>query len=135
MRALTLQAFRASLKDQLPPEGIDRNLEALWYDKHGDWNRAHEIVQETGGAVGDRIHAYLHRKEGDLGNAMYWYSRVGEDPPSGSLAHEWQRLVQNCWKSTGRIDEKSTSNNRHRLIGLLFGTTDTLSFKAVFSSF
>jgi hypothetical protein len=102
MRALTLQAFRASLKDQLPPEGIDRNLEALWYDKHGDWNRAHEIVQETGGAVGDRIHAYLHRKEGDLGNAMYWYSRVGEDPPSGSLAHEWQRLVQKLLEEHGK---------------------------------
>jgi hypothetical protein len=75
---------------------LTETLEALWYDKHGDWNRAHEIVQETGGAVGDRIHAYLHRKEGDLGNAMYWYSRVGEDPPLVVLpmnGSDWCKIV------------------------------------------
>ncbi len=77
-----------------PPKNISQNLLALWYDSKGDWRKAHEIVQETSGFEGDWIHAYLHRKEGDLGNANYWYSRVGKIRPNFSLQMEWEQIVE-----------------------------------------
>lgn len=89
---MTLEAFRATLSGTQPPE-IRAALRALWWDAKGDWNRAHEAAQEGGDKDGDRVHAYLHRKEGDLSNARYWYSRVGETMPAGSLDEEWTALV------------------------------------------
>ncbi len=71
-------------------------LQALWHDAAGDWARAHEICQTAGNREGDWVHAYLHRKEGDLANARYWYSRVGRaiPPPGTSLAEEWSVMVE-----------------------------------------
>jgi hypothetical protein len=39
------------------------------------------------------VHAYLHRKEGDDGNAGYWYRRGGKPPASGSLDAEWNAIA------------------------------------------
>ena len=90
---MTIQDFIQSTEENTPPSGISLNLQALWHDAKGDWDRAHEIVQETSGHDGDWIHAYLHRKEGDLGNASYWYSRVGKKRPNKSLDEEWEDLA------------------------------------------
>ena len=50
-------------------EAVDRALE-------GDWEAAHRIVQERDDdAVAAWIHAVVHRMEGDLPNATYWYRR------------------------------------------------------------
>lgn len=68
-------------------------LLALWWDAKGDWNRAHEIAQDVSGADGAWVHAYLHRKEGDLGNAAYWYRRAGRDVAVGDLRAEWEGIV------------------------------------------
>lgn len=88
------QQFIDSLKLPRPPKGISKSLLALWYDDSGAWDTAHDIVQETGGLEGDWIHAYLHRKEGDLANASYWYSRAGKQRPDISLEKEWETLVR-----------------------------------------
>ena len=85
--------FRKSLAARTPPAGASKLLQALWHDAKGDWQRAHEIVQAVKGATSARVHAYLHRKEGDLDNAAYWYDRAGTEPPRTSLAREWQVLV------------------------------------------
>lgn len=90
---MTIEDFLLSIKESKPPQDISLNLQALWYDARGEWERAHEIVQETGGLEGDWIHAYLHRKEGDLGNASYWYSRIGKTHPSKDLDEEWKDLA------------------------------------------
>jgi hypothetical protein len=87
------QHFKDSLNSPTPPVGISDNLLALWYDALGEWEKAHEIVQTTRGYEGDWIHAYLHRKEGDLSNASYWYSRAGKPRPDISLEQEWEALV------------------------------------------
>jgi hypothetical protein len=68
-------------------------LEALWYDADEDWDRAHRIVQEISSADAAWVHAYLHRKEGDIWNADYWYSRAGRRRPAVSLEDEWRSLV------------------------------------------
>ena len=68
-------------------------LLALWYDSKDDWKSAHDQVDHLSGKNAARIHAYLHRKEGDLWNAEYWYSKAGEKRPNLSLEEEWEELV------------------------------------------
>ena len=90
---MNLAAFRATLADAAPPPGISLALAALWWDAKGDWDRAHGCAQDQDDAAGAAVHAYLHRKEGDLGNAGYWYRRAGRPVASGALAPEWAALA------------------------------------------
>jgi hypothetical protein len=73
---MTLDEFRESLTANEPPAGLTPALMGLWWDSKGDWKRAHEAAQQDEGVEGSWVHAYLHRKEGDQGNAAYWYSRA-----------------------------------------------------------
>jgi hypothetical protein len=75
------------------PENVNSLVKALWLDARGDWESAHQIVQEDPSTGAARVHAYLHRKEGDSGNAGYWYARAGCSPHPGSLETEWAELV------------------------------------------
>jgi hypothetical protein len=44
----------------------------------GDWQGAHLIAQDhEDDEIANWIHAVVHRMEGDLSNARYWYKRVG----------------------------------------------------------
>jgi len=70
----------------------ERLLRALELDKAGDWDGAHDLAQTMKDPFGSWLHAYLHRKEGDLGNAAYWYSRAGQPVAEDSLEEEWERL-------------------------------------------
>ncbi|SEF45420.1 hypothetical protein [Algoriphagus boritolerans] len=74
-------------------EKFGPELLALWYDGKGDWKLAHDQVDHLSGKSAARVHAYLHRKEGDLWNADYWYSKAGEVRPLVSLKQEWEDLV------------------------------------------
>ena len=76
------------------PDGLLPLLAALWWAARGDWERAHRIAQSIGTAEGAWVQAYLHREEGDLGNADYWYRRAGRQRPSTSLKQEWAEIVQ-----------------------------------------
>ena len=86
--------FKATLSADAPPSALSELLRALWLDKKGDFAGAHGIAQDVSGPDGARVHAYLHRKEGDLSNARYWYRRAGCDVPTVSLDAEWQALVE-----------------------------------------
>ncbi len=88
-----LAAFRASLAGEAPPADLPAALAALWWDAKGDWHRAHSFAQEDEGKNGSAVHAYLHRKEGDLSNARYWYARAGRPVAGGTLEAEWEALV------------------------------------------
>jgi hypothetical protein len=87
--------FISSLKLNEPPQKITPVLKALWYDGKGDWEGSHNIAQEITDKNGSWIHAYLHRKEGDISNARYWYSMAGKSLPNQSLQAEWDDLVKN----------------------------------------
>ena len=89
---MTIEEFRATLADGTPPV-VTPLLRALWHDARGDWEKAHELAQEVDDASGAWVHAYLHRKEGDLGNAGYWYRRAGQPVATDSLDAEWARIV------------------------------------------
>jgi hypothetical protein len=75
-----------------PPEDLSVYLLALWYDAKGEWTKAHEIIQDEEDKAGSWIHAYLHRKEGDIGNADYWYRKAGKTRPDDSLEEEWKHI-------------------------------------------
>lgn len=90
---MNIEEFRQSLTDAQPPANLSRVLQALWHEAKGDWNRAHDLLQDEDSADGAWVHAYLHRVEGDAGNAAYWYRRAGKPVSNHSLADEWNSLV------------------------------------------
>ena len=85
--------FRASLSDTTPADGLKPPLVALWWAAKGDWDTAHKIVQDESDTRAAWVHAYLHRLEGDLSNAGYWYRRAGQPVAKDSLEAEWERIV------------------------------------------
>ncbi|MBI1343149.1 MAG: hypothetical protein GC171_09460 [Terrimonas sp.] len=87
-------SFKESLAADHPPPGISPYLAALWQDANGDWETAHHIIQDIDDSIAAEIHAYLHRKEGDLGNADYWYRKAGQKRPGVSLPEEWERIAK-----------------------------------------
>jgi hypothetical protein len=90
---MTLDEFRRTVGDDRPPAALAAALVALWHDAKGDWERAHETAQAIDDAAGSWVHAYLHRKEGDPGNAAYWYRRAGQRAATGALDAEWERIA------------------------------------------
>jgi hypothetical protein len=74
-------------------DGLGPLAEALWWDARGDWDRAHQLAQSVDTPDGAWVHAYLHRKEGDLPNADYWYRRAGRRWPDALLEVEWEDIV------------------------------------------
>jgi hypothetical protein len=92
---MTLSDFNESIKKGEIPIEINPILKALFYDAKGDWEAAHDIAQSQEGTPEyDRLHAYLHRKEGDDWNANYWYRRAKTTMPKVDLATEWLDLVK-----------------------------------------
>ena len=90
---MTIETFKASLSEAEPPRGISKPLEAMWYDGKGDWETSHNIAQDILSEDGSWIHAYLHRKEGDHGNAAYWYRRAARTVSKLSLEAEWEEIT------------------------------------------
>lgn len=90
---MTLEEFRASITQSVSPAELPPLLAALWWDGKGDWKRAHEIAQDVSGPDGAWVHAYLHRKEGDDGNAGYWYGRARRAHCRLALDAEWEEIV------------------------------------------
>jgi dienelactone hydrolase len=90
---MTFDDFKASLSLRAPPPGVAGPLLALWHDARGNWDTAHEIAQDVATESGAWVHAYLHRKEGDPGNAAYWYRRARRPEARMSLDEEWALIV------------------------------------------
>jgi hypothetical protein len=85
--------FKASLSGAAPSPDLDPPLAALWWAAKGSWDQAHKLVQDEATAEAAWVHAYLHRVEGDLGNAGYWYRRAGKPVAAGSLETEWEAMA------------------------------------------
>ena len=89
----TLTEFKESLNLAEPGNGFSAQLRSLWYDGKGDWHQAHAEVDHLTDRASAWVHAYLHRKEGDVGNADYWYNKARQTRPGISLEEEWEQLV------------------------------------------
>ncbi len=86
--------FIESLSQTSPPDNLSLPLQALWYDAKEDWHTAHDLINDLEDKNSAWVHAYLHRKEGDTGNAGYWYRRGGKSPSNLSLKDEWTELAK-----------------------------------------
>ena len=93
MSIMTLDAFKASVERDIPPETVGLALQALWHAAKGDWETAHKVAQDDKTELGAWVHAYLHRVEGDLSNADYWYVKAGRSQASNSLQEEWREIA------------------------------------------
>jgi len=91
---MTFEEFNKSLSDEVPPSGLTEELKGMWWDGKGNWQQSHETVQDLGSKAAAWVHAYLHRKEGDIWNADYWYSRAGKTRPKVGLNEEWEQIVK-----------------------------------------
>ena len=107
---MSVDEFEASLSHANPPDGWSRALQALWWDAHDDWERAHGLVQmDEADPQCAWVHAYLHRKEGDLPNAAYWYRRSGHPVATGSLTEERQSIAGSLLGSSTQGSSTSRS--------------------------
>jgi hypothetical protein len=98
---MNIAEFKTSVAQANPPAGLAPPLAALWWAAKDDWDKAHRIVmkQETRDAAW--VHAYLHRVEGDLDNAGYWYRQARRPVDSGPLEAEWDAIT------TALLDNKA----------------------------
>jgi len=95
---MQLNEFLDSTKKEVTPDGLSEPLQAMWYARKGDWETAHNIAQSISSELGSWIHAYLHRVEGDLSNADYWYKRAGKPQFQGSTDAEADDIVNSIFK-------------------------------------
>jgi hypothetical protein len=91
---VTFAEFRRSLSGPAPPAGLSPALAGLWWAGRDDWEAAHKIVMDEAGKDYARVHGHLHRVEGDLGNARYWYRRAGVPVPETTLQAEWAAIAR-----------------------------------------
>jgi hypothetical protein len=93
--AKDFETFRQSLTRTAPPDDCGLAEQSLWWDAKGDWDKAHALADQDHGPAGSWVHAYLHRKEGDRGNAGYWYRRAGKSMPEKiGLDEEWNEIAK-----------------------------------------
>ena len=85
--------FKASLSGAAPAPGLGAPLAALWWAANGNWDEAHKIAQDQETTDAAWVHAYLHRVEGDLGNARYWYGKAGKPPARRPSGAEWDNIA------------------------------------------
>ena len=86
--------YRSVASEENPPKALTTALQALWWDAKGEWDRAHDTTQADADASVSWVHAYLHRKEGDLSNAAYWYARAGKPSAEGSRYAERDAIIE-----------------------------------------
>ncbi len=91
---MTLADFDSAVAARRPlAAGTAPLITALWHDAIGDWDGAHTVAQDVDSPDGAWVHAYLHRREGDISNAQYWYRRAGRPPATGALDDERRAIV------------------------------------------
>ena len=90
---MTPAGFKRSLSKSVPPKELSAELQALWWAGKGDWDKAHRLAMNGHSREAAWVHAYLHRVEGDDGNAGYWYRQAQRKPATGAVDAEWTAIV------------------------------------------
>ena len=93
--------FKSSLTGSKPPADLTAPLQSLWWAAKGDWDKAHKIVMDDETAEAAWVHAYLHRVEGDLPNARYWYAEAKREAATGTLEAEWAAISKDLLVNKG----------------------------------
>lgn len=90
----SFDTFILTLDGDEPPPFATPVLHAVWHGLRGDWDAAHELAQAQDDPEGAWVHAWLHRIEGDLGNAEYWYQRAGRQPRHDATRDEGLEIAR-----------------------------------------
>jgi hypothetical protein len=90
---MTLTEFKRTLSQANPPAGLAPAVTGLWWAAKDDWSKAHKLIMDEGGKDCAWVHAYLHRIEGDVENAGYWYRQAGKPAANGPLPTEWDAIA------------------------------------------
>ena len=90
---MDIDTFKGTIAGDAPPDGLSLALQALWQDAKGNWDEAHKLAQAQKDETGAWVHAYLHRVEGDLRNAGYWYHNANKPDCTAPLAEEWADIA------------------------------------------
>ncbi len=94
MKTQSLDDFKKSLKESAPANDLSVHGQALWWAGKGNWDKAHDLIQDINDKPASLIHAYLHRFEGDISNAHYWYAKANSKMPDMNMEREWEILVK-----------------------------------------
>ncbi len=89
-----LEMFLDNVRSGQPPSTGGPLLKAVWHGLRGEWDAAHAIAQDDGSTQGSWVHAWLHRTEGDLPNAAYWYRRARRSVATNDPAAEGQEIAR-----------------------------------------
>ena len=81
-------------KESKPSDKLSGVHLAIWYIVKDNWDKAHNIIQDINSETASWIHAYLHRVEGDIDNAHYWYNHASKEPYAESLNSELDDIIQ-----------------------------------------
>lgn len=90
---MTYDEFIVTIENDEQPSKLPLYIQALWWDAKGNWEKAHSLIDSLDDKSSCRVHAYLHRREGDIWNADYWYRRANAQRPSVSLDEEWKDIT------------------------------------------
>jgi hypothetical protein len=90
---MTYDEFLLTIENDELPSNQPLYIQSLWWDAKGDWNKAHTLIDSLDDKNSCRVHAYLHRKEGDISNADYWYHRAHAQRPAADLQEEWKSIA------------------------------------------
>lgn len=90
---MTYDEFILTIENNELPSNLPLYMQALWWDAKGNWQKAHSLIDSLDDKHSCIVHAYLHRKEGDIWNADYWYGRANAKRPDTGLDEEWQSLA------------------------------------------
>jgi hypothetical protein len=105
---MTFAEFKGTLTQKKPPAGLTPALVALWWAGKDQWDKAHQIVMDEDNKECAWVHAYLHRVEGDLGNAGYWYRQARRPVPTKPLAAEWSAIAETLLEMAGSSNSASS---------------------------
>jgi hypothetical protein len=89
---VTYDEFIPTIENSEPPPSLPLFMQSLWWDAKGDWHKAHSLIDSLDDRNSCWVHAYLHREEGDISNANYWYRRAGKQNPGVNLQDEWNAI-------------------------------------------
>ena len=94
---MNYENFIKLTKESNPSDILSGIHLALWYAMKNNWDMAHSIVQDINTNTASWIHAYLHRVEGDLSNANYWYNRASKNASTESLESELNNIIKSVF--------------------------------------
>ncbi len=73
-------------------------LHAIQLALAGEWDQAHNIVQDFDDPIACWIHAVLHKIEGDAWNSRYWYRRTDYDYAQFADSQQELKYIASCLK-------------------------------------